>query len=120
MLVDRRYLWFFSRRRKIKFKVIEAITYTYEDWAFESLYAWAHNSLDQFAVGLKLYNGDDVHLFSFVGGGTFGNDGPAPDWMYWQEFLFDVSGNQEGASRRYVDLLGKMIAVPVVPGASHG
>ncbi len=55
------------------------------------------------------------NMFNFSGEGTFANHGPWPDWIYWDEFAFDLSGSQESESRTFVDLLSKMLRVPVVP-----
>jgi hypothetical protein len=54
-----------------------------------------------------------VHLFHFYGEGTFVNNSPFPDWCYWEEYLLDMSGTQESESRTFVDLLQKMLNVPV-------
>ena len=78
------------------------------------MWAWAHDSFDQFSVGLRLYNGEDVHLFHFLGDGTFTNNSPFPDWMCWDDYLFDMSGAQEGQSRALVELLCKMVTVKVL------
>ena len=48
--------------------------------------------------------------------GLLGADnGPLPDWLYWNEYTFDLSGSQDKESRMFVDLLSKMIGVTVVP-----
>jgi hypothetical protein len=56
-----------------------------------------------------------LHLFNFIGDGTFSNNGPFPNWLYWDEFAFDLSGSQEKESRVFVDLLSKMVGVKIVP-----
>jgi hypothetical protein len=68
-------------------------------------------------VGLRLHNLDELHLFFFYGDGTFSNDGPLPDWFYWKDYLFDLSGAQEKESRLFVDLPSKMMKVPVEPAS---
>jgi len=113
--VQRRYFWVFPRRRRVRFEAIEAITYGYQDWAAGASLAWAHDSVDLFSTGLRLHGGEELHLFYFYGDGTFRNDGPWPDWLYWEDYLFDLSGTQERESRAFVELLSKMIGVPVVP-----
>jgi hypothetical protein len=113
-----RYFWFFPRRRRVRFGAIEAVTYGYQDWAIGATLSWAHDSVDLFSVGLRLHGGDELHLFYFYGDGTFRNDGPLPDWLYWDDYLFDMSGTQEKESRAFVDLLGKMIGVTVVAARS--
>jgi hypothetical protein len=113
--IQRRYFWAFPRRRRIRFEAVEAITYGYQDWALGASLAWAHDSADLFNVGLRLHGGEELHLFYFFGDGTFSNDGPWPDWLYWEDYLFDVSGTQERESRAFAELLSKMIGVSVVP-----
>ena len=114
VILRRRYLWFFSRRRRIRFGAIEAVTYGYQDWGISS-WSWAHDSTDVYVVGLRLHGDEEVRLFHFVGDGTFTNESPLPDWMYWEEYLYDVSGTQDRESRVFVELLAKMIGVSVVP-----
>jgi hypothetical protein len=115
LLIRRRFFWAFSRRRRIRFQAVEAVTYGYQDWALGASWTWAHDSVDLFSTGLRLHGGEEVHLFSFYGDGTFTNDGPWPDWLYWEDYLFDMSGTQERESRAFVELLSKMIGVPVIP-----
>jgi hypothetical protein len=115
LLIDRRYFWLFPRHRRIRFGAIKAVTYGYHDWAMGSSWSWDHDSVDLFSVGLRLQDDDELHLFYFYGDGTFRNDGPLPDWLYWDDFLFDLSGTQEKESKAFVELLSKMIGVSVVP-----
>lgn len=114
-----RYLWFICRKRTIRFSDIRAITYGYQDMAPDAALAYTHNSYDWFSVGLRLNDLADFHLFSFIGDGPFNNNGPLPDWVYWQEFRFNIVGSQEKESRVFVDLLSRMIDAPVVPPRSH-
>ncbi len=114
--IRRRYFWFARKRRRLHFASIAAITYGYQDWAADAWFSYAHKSSDFFSVGLRLHGGDDVRLFHFYGEGAFQNDGPWPDWMYWDDYLFDTSGTQERESRMFVKVLSKMIGVPVEPG----
>jgi hypothetical protein len=79
---------------------------------------WAHDSVDLHSVGVRLRDGDEVHLFYFYGDGTFRNDGPWPDWLYWDHYLFDLSGTQQRESRAFVELLSKLISVSVIPARS--
>jgi len=113
--ISRRLFWFYPRRRRISFKRIAAVTYGYQDWSPDAYWSWAHDSVDLFSVGLRLHGGDEVHLFHFYGDGTFQNDGPLPDWWYWDDFLFDFSGTQERESKLFVNALSKIIGVEVVP-----
>lgn len=111
--VSSRYLWVISRFREIPFSEIENVTYGYEDMSMDL--AFAHDSFDWFTVGLRLTDDTELHLFNFIGDGTFSNNGPFPDWSYWDEFAFDLSGSQETESRVFVELLATMVGVSVVP-----
>lgn len=118
LIISSRYFWLFHRERKIPFSKIEAVTYGYEDISPESWFAFAHDSFDCFKVGLRLADLSEVHLFNFLGDGTFDNQSVVPDWMYWDQFAFDLSGSQEKESRVLVDLLSKMMGVTVVRPSS--
>jgi hypothetical protein len=116
VIVRRRYLWFFKRARRVRFEHIKAIGYGYSgvaasDWSL----TWTRKPADNFTVQLKLHGGGDVHLFSFYGDGEFENVGPLPDWFYWEDYLFDLSGTQTQESRAYVELLSRMTGAPVEP-----
>ncbi len=114
--IESRYLWFIKRRRSIPFSKVTAVTYGYEDLNPNSVLAYsAYNSCDLFTVGLQLNGYTQLHLFNFLGDGTFTNSGPLPDWVYWPDRVFDVSGSQERESRVFVDVLSKLIGVTVVP-----
>jgi hypothetical protein len=114
--VRRRYGWFFTRRLRIPFAAITSIAYDYADLSPGRGWFWTHDSYDQFTVRLRLRNGKELHLFHFFGDGTFTNDGPLPDWCYLGSYLLDVSGTQESESRLFVELLSKMIGVPIGTG----
>jgi hypothetical protein len=115
VILRRRYFWFFAREHHIPFKEVRGVTYGYSDVTPGGSWLWAHDSTDLFRVGLKLGGLDKVHLFSFFGDGTFTNDGPLPNWFYWGDFLFDVSGTQERESRAYAEVLSKLLKKPVEP-----
>lgn len=108
-----RFLWLFKHARTIRFRDIEAVTYGYCDWSPDSVLSFAHDAIDVFATGLRLFDEREVPLFNFIGDGSFVNDGPFPDWCYWPDFAFDIVGNQEKESRLFVDLLSKMLGVTV-------
>ncbi|MHB1037535.1 MAG: hypothetical protein ACYC35_26005 [Pirellulales bacterium] len=78
-------------------------------------FSFAHDGLDLFTVGLRLHDDREVPLFRFFGDGEFTNEGIYPDWCYWRDYLFDLSGAQQKESRLFVDLLSKMIGVSVEP-----
>jgi hypothetical protein len=115
--IDHRRAWFWHRRVTFQFREIEAVTYGYEDVSPASSMNLTYDSVDRFIVGLKPFGKEEVPLFHFVGDGTFTNDGPMPDWWYWDEYLTDWSGNQQRESRLFVQLLSKMIGVTVTPSS---
>ena len=110
-----RYLWLIRLQRTVRFSEIQAVTYGYEDMSPGSLLSVARDSYDWFTVGLRLNADSEMRLFNFIGGGTFNNNGPFPDWLYWDEFVLDLAGSQENESRVFVDVLSEMIGVTVVP-----
>lgn len=111
------YAWFFRKKQRIPFHHVEAIAYGYSDQSGNQYFSYAHDSYDTFSVGLRLLGQpDDIHLFYFYGDGTFTNNGPWPDWMYWDDYLVDMSGTQQSDSKKFVELLSKMIGVSIVPG----
>ena len=97
------------------FNAIKSVTYTYGDLDPSQHWAWAHQTNDLFTVGLWLHSGEEVPLFRFYGSGDFQNEGPFPDWWYWDEKIeAQLSmGNQEGESRAYASILSAMIGVEI-------
>jgi hypothetical protein len=115
----RRYLWFFRRAWRIPFGSVRAVTYGYQGTGGAHSWWWgATDTSDAFRVGLRLANFEEVHLFWFYGDGPFTNYGPWPDWLYWQEYLFDLRGTQDTESRLYAETLSRMIGAPVEPPSS--
>jgi hypothetical protein len=114
-IFDRRF-WFFIRRRRIPFDAIEGISYGYHDVAM-SWFSWEHQAQDVFTVALRMCNGEEIHLFRFFGAGGFVNDGPLPDWWYWEDQVTAelTCGNQESESRLFAETAARLIGVPIVP-----
>lgn len=113
--VESRDFWFFRRRQRIRFRKIKGITYGYSNWSPGSVLSTAHDAIDHFTVGLRLWNDVEHPLFSFVGDGSFVNDNEfIPDWFYWDEFAFDLTGSQESESRLFAELLSNLLNVPIV------
>ena len=110
-------LWVFPRTRRYRFDQIRAISYGYSDVVAFGGFNLVRDSYDLFTVGLKLHDESDPyrHLFRFWGDGTFVNDGPTPNWWYWQEYLWDAEGTQESESRHFVDLLFRMTKTTIEP-----
>jgi len=117
--VRRRYLWVFKRAFRIPFGSVRAVTYGYSGTGGPHGWWWgAQDTKDAFRVGLRLSDFREVHLFWFYGDGPFTNYGPFPDWLYWQEYLFDLRGTQETESRTYAEALSRLIGAPVEPPGS--
>ena len=115
VVITSRYFWIFRRVKIIRFSDIHAVTYGYGDMSPDQYLSFGHDSVDKFNVGLRLAKRDEIHLFTFLGEGTFENNGPFPDWCYWPDKLFDFKGSQQKESRVFVDLVSQMINVKVVP-----
>lgn len=110
-----RYFWCLNFRKAISFAEIQAVAYGSHDLSPESSFSSTHDGFDCFSVGLRLVDDAELTLFRFYGEGSFTNNGPFPDWMYWGERAGDLSGNQEYESRLFVDLLSTLVGVEVVP-----
>jgi hypothetical protein len=116
LIRDRRF-WFFPSKKTIKFSHIRAIAYGYSDQNDFGALNLARDTFDVFRVGLKLHGDYDnyQHLFRFMGEGSFVNDGPLPDWFYWEDYLFDLEGTQTAESKLFVELLMKMTKARLEP-----
>jgi hypothetical protein len=112
--IEDRSWWFRKRSRVILFDEVSAVSYGYEEWSWSPQFS-ARDPIDRFVVGLKLKWGEEVGLFWFAGDGTFRNEGSLPDWVYWKEIAFDVSGTQEQESRMFARVLGKILGAPLGP-----
>src|ERR1051325_6449965 len=106
--------WFRRRTRVILFDQVAAIGYGYEESSLTTMFS-VRDPVDRFVVGLKLKSGEEVGLFWFVGDGTFTNEGPWPDWVYWKEIVCDVTGTQEQESRMFARALGNILGAPLGP-----
>ena len=112
--VSRRRFWH-TRRRRIGFDLVQAVTYGYEDFAPFKTLSWSYNSLDVYSVGLRLFDGESISLGTFGGPGAFVNNSPLPDWCYWEDYLFDFVGSQGSRSEALVEVLSGLLGVTVVP-----
>ncbi len=113
--IRKRFLWFARTTRFVSFNAIKAVTYSYGDLDPSQHWAWTYQTNDLFSVGLWLHSNEQVPLFRFYGAGDFQNDGPFPDWFYWDDIINAKlsSGNQEGDSRAYAEILAAMIGVDI-------
>lgn len=111
-----RRFWLIFRVRRIPFDRISAILYGYADMSPGALMPWgAYQQNDLFWVGLRLHNGEELTLFRFFGEGDLVNQGPFPDWLYWEDKIMVelTRGPQESESRMFAELLSKLIGAPI-------
>jgi hypothetical protein len=113
--IRRRFLWVCRRRTTIPFSSVKKVTYGYDLWSADSWLSWTYDGYDIYSVGLNLDNDQDVHLFNFLGEGTFTNEGLLPDWVYWSDFALDAVGTQGQESKVFAELLSRAIGVPIAP-----
>ena len=113
IIISKRLFWFFKRKRVIPFRFIESVRYGYDDLSGNSDWPAAAQTFDYFKVGLKLYNGEIIPLFNFLGRGSFVNNSVMPDWWYWSKSCTSASGTQEQESKLYVELLQHLIGKPL-------
>jgi hypothetical protein len=105
--IQGRILWFFARKKRVKFEHIRAIAYGYTDVG----------SLDIYTVGLKLISRDDDyrHLFRLVGECTPVADGFWADSPHWGRHRVGYSGTQDIEARTFVDLLSALTGKSIEP-----
>lgn len=113
--IDQRTAWLFHQKRHFSFAGIASVTYGYEDANPFAFLFHTHDAIDRYVVGLRVFGKDEVRLFSFIGEGVFTNNGPLPDWWYWDEYVLDFSGTQGRESKLFVQLLSKLIGVTITP-----
>jgi hypothetical protein len=94
---------------------VEEVAYGYQDVDPSRGWTWSYQQNDVYSVGLKLRGGEQVLLFRFYGEGDFVNDGPWPDWFYWDDMIeAQISKtNQEGESRAFAEVISGFLGVPV-------
>jgi hypothetical protein len=115
VVIRSRVAWFVRRRRRIPFRFVKGVTYS---WAGSPEDTWDREAADAdvFRVGLRLVDGEELHLFTFSGGPLFLGLRPAPRWADWPDYPLETTGARENASRAFVELLSQMIGVPVEAG----
>ncbi|MBC8063983.1 MAG: hypothetical protein H7Y17_04080 [Chlorobia bacterium] len=111
----KRAFWFAKSDRFFPFASIEEVLYGYKDIDLLQSMSWAHQQDDLFVVGLKLHTREEITLFKFYGQGDFSNDGPLPDWMYWEDILESkiTKGGQEGQALTYAEIISTLVGVPI-------
>jgi len=113
--IEQRTAWFFRRQEVFSFAQVAAVTYGYEDVNPFAGFSVTHDAVDRYVVGIQIIGSDEVGLFYFLGDGVFTNDGPLPDWWYWDDYYTDFTGTQASESRLFVQLLSQMIGVTITP-----
>ena len=68
--IRRRVFWLFASTRKIPFRFVQSVTYGYEGQREASWASEDYSVSGTFAVGLKLVDGERVHLLLFPGEGS--------------------------------------------------
>ena len=120
--VRSRYLWFCRWHKVVRFDEVEKILYFLSDLSPATTIGATGDTIDRFKVQLRLHDGSDVHLTSFVGAGTFQRGWDTwwflPDWLFTLERTFDMSGAQAIQSREFLDRLQRLLQVPVGRPAS--
>jgi hypothetical protein len=120
--IRRRLFWIIPRSRTIPFGHIDEILYSFEDWSITTLLDLTGDTLDCYAVKLRLHGDEDVHLFHFFGEGEFqrGASNPwetwLPDWFFWKDHALDMSGSQEADSRTFAELVSDYTGATISPG----
>jgi hypothetical protein len=113
--IRRRFLWIFRRSTVVPFSSVKKVTYGYDSWSSGAGWSWTYDGFEIYSVGLGLHDGKDIHLFNFLGEGSFTNEGPFPDWMYWGNFASDCVGTQDAESRAFAEMLSRAIGVSIAP-----
>lgn len=113
--IESRYGWVVERERVVPFDRVRAVSYGYDDLSPDGPFSLAHDAVDVYRVGLRLWDDEDVPLFRFVGEGSWVNDSDWPDWLYWDEKYGDLAGTQDRDALAVVELLTAMIGVGVRP-----
>jgi hypothetical protein len=103
VVVRTRTAWFFPSERVVPFDAISHVAYGYGSLVTSfNIFGHAHDSLESFSVGLALHDRDEIHLFSFSGGGAKATGAMG---VMLGDDLVDVQGDQQGKSLSYVDAL---------------
>ncbi len=108
VIFTHRIFWFIPWTRRFPFNEINDITYTYSN-LFPYFEYSAHDSLDKYTINLELTNWSRVVLFHWIGEGEFSNESYWPDWVYWKEFMFDMTGTQKKESLFFFEIIRTII-----------
>ena len=100
-----RYLWFLCSVRTVPFDRIWRINYSYSSFPTSwSLWVGTTDEVEKYIVSLELTSPrETVKLFSFVGEGAV-----ETGWagvIFGRDRIIDFAGDQDDASRSYIDLL---------------
>lgn len=116
IVVESRHGWLFTSRREIRFDEVKAVTYGYGDESTDQYFSFAHDTFDVYRIGLRLkVNAEEIHLFRYVGEGTWVNSSDWPLWMHDVTAYLDFSGTQDRDSLALVEAICGMLGVRVRP-----
>ncbi len=113
LMINDQAWWFLRKSRLIPFDKILNITYGFEDVTPGGWLVSVRDTKELFRVGLRLQDGGEFDLFRFFGDGPFVNEGIWPNWMYWEDYLSDLTGSQENESPYLVELLCQMTGAKI-------
>ncbi len=103
-----RFLWLFKRTWRIPFDDVHEFHYRYSNLMPLSSIS-AEDSIDSYSVVIETKDHDEIILFRWIGQGEFENNTYLPDWMYWEERMFDLTGTQKSESLGFFELLKAMV-----------
>lgn len=122
IVIRRRLLWFVRRERSVAFTDVKNILYELDDLNVWTMIGMTGDTFDCYKVGLRLQDASELHLFSFLGAGTFqrGWDSAPwmPDWFFAVESTFDMSGAQSIQSSQFIEKLQELLNVPLGRGTA--
>lgn len=113
----RRSAWFVDNLTTRRFDEIDHVKYRFA--ALPTALGWSldgygrTDQVERFSVELVMKNGDELHLFDFIGEGSVGTG-----WMgvlMGGDDLVDWAGRQESESLAFVELLSTYLEVPLGP-----
>lgn len=114
--IEDRFGWAFECNREIQFSEVRAVTYGYDDASLLHRTFSVGGAFDVYSVGLRLYDDEQVHLFRFMGPGTWTHEGLLSDFEEVEpQSDALVTGSQDGDSLVWAELVSKMVGVPIRP-----
>lgn len=103
-----RFLWLFWWTWEISFDDIAEIHYRYTNLVPFGDYI-AADSIDCYAVVIERRDRSEVLMFRWIGQGLFANNSGLPEFLYWEDLIFDMQGTQKQESLVFFEALKAMI-----------